>query len=118
MDRLAHTLHNRNQRRRRVRATVTGTPQRPRLNVFISNRHVSAQLIDDTRHMTLASVTTVGSKAGAITLTEKAAWAGSEIAKKAKAVKVRQVVLDRNGRLYHGRVQALAEAARKTGLEF
>jgi len=118
MDRLAHTLHNRKQRKRRVRADVSGTAQRPRLSVFVSNRHVSAQLIDDTTHRTLGYVTTVGNKSAIGTLTERAIWVGSEIAKKAKTAKVSQVVFDRNGRLYHGRVQALAEASRNEGLEF
>lgn len=117
MRRLTHKLHNAKMRKARVRSVVNGTPVRPRLSVFISNRHVSAQIIDDSAMKTLASITTVGQKTGG-TLSEKAAWAGSEIAKKAKTVKVKQVVFDRNGRLYHGRVQVLADSARKEGLRF
>ena len=115
---LAHKLHNRRQRKQRVRTVVQGTAKRPRLSVHISNAHVSAQLIDDTAGKTLAAVTTVGQKTVKGTMTEKAAWAGAEIADKAKAAKVKSVVFDRGGKLYHGRVAALAEAARKAGLEF
>jgi large subunit ribosomal protein L18 len=86
--------------------------------VFISSRHISVQLIDDAAGRTLAAVTTVGSKDAKGTMTEKAAWVGSEIASKAKGIKVSQVVFDRSGRQYHGRVQALADAAREKGLEF
>lgn len=118
MNRQAHTLHNRAQRKHRVRATVTGTAERPRLSVFISNRHVIAQVIDDTTHKTLAYATTVGNKDNKDTMTERAARIGTEIAKQAKAVKISKVVLDRGSKLYHGRVAALADAARKSGLEF
>src|SRR5512146_837383 len=115
---LAHKLHNRAQRRNRIRSVVSGTAQRPRLAVHISNLHVSAQLIDDTAGKTLAQVTTVGQKTAKGTMTEKAAWVGNEIAAKAKAAKIKTVVFDRGGKLYHGRVAALADAARKAGLEF
>lgn len=117
MNKLAHKLHNRAQRAHRVRATVFGTSERPRLSVHISNLHISAQVINDETHQTLAAVSTVGSKATG-TMTEKAAWAGAEIAKKAKTAKVKKVVFDRAGKLYHGRVKALADAAREEGLEF
>lgn len=106
------------RRKHRIRSTITGTTERPRLSVFVSNKHVAAQLIDDTKHHTVAAVTTVGQKAATGTMTEKAAWVGSEIAKQAKAAKVKAVVFDRNGKLYHGRVKALADAARAGGLEF
>jgi large subunit ribosomal protein L18 len=118
MDKLAHKLHNRQLRKKRIRAIVSGTADRPRLSVFVSNTHVSAQLIDDTAHKTVAAVTTVGSKEAKGTMTEKAAWVGENIAKAAKAKKVKTVVFDRSGKLYHGRVAALADAARKAGLEF
>lgn len=117
MNKATRTIQNRILRKRRIRAVVSGTATRPRLSVHISNLHVSAQLIDDTAHKTIASVSTVGSKATG-TMTEKAAWVGEEIAKKAKAAKVSSVVFDRNGKLYHGRVRALADAARNAGLEF
>ena len=108
---------NKLQRANRVRSIVHGTTERPRLSVHVSNLHVSAQIINDDDHKTLAAVSTVGQKVSG-SLTEKAAWAGAEIAKKAKTAKVSKVVFDRGGKLYHGRVKALADAARKEGLEF
>ena len=118
MNKLAHKLHNRSQRKARVRSVVSGTAKRPRLCVTISNTNISAQLIDDTAHKTIAQVSTVGQKSLKGTMTEKAEWAGTEIANKAKAAKIKAVVFDRGGKLYHGRVAALADAARKAGLEF
>jgi large subunit ribosomal protein L18 len=115
---LAHKLKNRNLRIRRVRSHILGRADRPRLSVNITNIHVSAQLIDDANHRTLAQVTTIGQKSVKGNLTEKSAWVGEEIAKKAKAAKINTVVFDRGSKLYHGRVAALAEAARKAGLEF
>jgi large subunit ribosomal protein L18 len=88
------------------------------MSVFVSNVHVTAQLIDDTNHKTVAYVTTVGQKTVKGTMTEKAAWVGEEIAKQAKTHKIKTVVFDRGGKLYHGRVAALADAARNGGLEF
>jgi large subunit ribosomal protein L18 len=117
MNNLAHTLQNRAQRKARIRSTISGTSERPRLSVFVSNKHISAQLIDDTKHRTLAYATTVGQKVSG-TMTERAVWIGNDIAKKAKAAKITRVVFDRNGKLFHGRVSALADAARKAGLEF
>ena len=114
---LAKKLLNRSLRKARVRAKVSGTAERPRLSVTISNVHVSAQLIDDVKGHTLASATTVGAKATG-TMTEKCAIIGTEIAKKAKKAKITAVVFDRNGRQYAGRLSALADAARKEGLEF
>lgn len=115
---LAHKLHNRDQRRARVRSQVSGSANRPRLSVFISNLHISAQLIDDASGQTLAHVTSVGQKSLKGNMTEKAAWVGEEVAKQAKSAKIKTVVFDRGGKLYHGRVAALADAARKAGLEF
>ncbi len=114
---LSRKLLNRQLRKNRVRAKVSGTAEVPRLSVFISNTHVSAQLIDDETAKTLASASTVGTKTTG-TLTEQSALIGSEIAKKAKKIKVTRVVFDRNGRKYAGRLKALAETARKEGLEF
>jgi large subunit ribosomal protein L18 len=111
-------LQNRIQRKHRIRATVNGTSERPRLSVFVSNMHITAQVIDDSKQTTLAAATTVGQKAAAQSMTDKAAWVGTEIAKKAKTAKVTKVVFDRSGRQYHGRVKALADAARAGGLEF
>ncbi len=117
MANLAHKLLNRSLRKSRVRSTVHGTAERPRLSVTISNLHVSAQLIDDDKGHTLAAATTVGKKATG-TMTEKAAAIGAEIAKVAKKKKLTKVVFDRNGRQYAGRLSALADAARKEGMEF
>lgn len=117
MNRLTKKIQNLAQRKGRVRSTVIGTSERPRLSVFISNRHIVAQVIDDSNHKTIVHAATAGSKTTG-TMTEKAAKIGEEIAKKAVKAKVTTVVFDRGGRLYHGRVQALAEAARKNGLEF
>lgn len=108
---------NRSLRAARVRAKVSGTTERPRLSVTISNRHVSAQLIDDTRHHTVVAATTVGTKQTG-TLKEQAAWVGTELAKKAKKAKITTVVFDRNGRKYAQRLAALADAVRQEGLEF
>ncbi len=118
MSELIRKQSNRTQRAHRVRATVSGTTERPRLMVRITNMHVSAQVINDETHKTLAAATTVGSKKLTGTMTEKAVTIGTEIAKKAKAAKVKKVVLDRGSRLYHGRVKAFADAARAEGLEF
>jgi len=118
MNKLAHKLHNRAQRKRRVRSVVSGTAERPRLSVYLSNTHVTAQLIDDTNHKTIGYATTVGNKAAKDNMTEKATLIGTAIATQAKSVKVKSVVFDRGGKIYHGRVAALAEAARNAGLEF
>jgi len=117
MNVLDKKLLNRSLRAARVRAKVSGTTERPRLTVTISNKHISAQLIDDVKQHTVAAATTVGSKITG-TMTEQAAVIGAEIAKKAKKAKVTAIVFDRNGRKYAGRLAALADAARKEGLEF
>jgi large subunit ribosomal protein L18 len=85
--------------------------------VNISNLHVSAQIIDDDKCVTLCHATTVGSKIDG-TLSEKAAWVGKEIGQKGKKAKIVKVVFDRGSRKYHGRVKCLADAARAEGLEF
>ncbi len=118
MDRLMQKSNNRMRRKARIRKVVSGTATRPRLAVNISTANVSAQLIDDEKQITLAAVSTIGTKSPSGTMTEKAAWVGEQIAKKAKALKVNQIVLDRGGKLYHGRVKALADKAREGGLEF
>ena len=117
MSDLAKKLLNKSLRKNRVRSKVSGTAERPRLTVTISNMHVSAQIIDDEKGYTLAAATTVGSKATG-TMTERASAIGTDIAKKAKKAKITAVVFDRNGRQYAGRLSALADAARKEGLEF
>jgi large subunit ribosomal protein L18 len=110
-------LLNRSLRAARVRAKITGTAERPRLTVTISNKHISAQLIDDVKQHTIAAATTVGAKTTG-TMTEQAAQIGADIAKKAKKAKITAIVFDRNGRKYAKRLAALADAARKEGLEF
>ena len=117
MANLAKKALNLGLRKNRVRAKVTGPAERPRLTVFVSNKHVSAQIIDDVKQATIVSSTTVGTKQTG-TMTEQAAFVGADIAKKAKKAKVNAVVFDRNGRKYAGRLAALADAARKEGLEF
>lgn len=104
-------------RKARTRAKIHGTADRPRLTVHFSNLHIIAQVIDDDKKITLAYATTVGAKMSG-TKTEKAALIGTEIAKQAKAKKVQKVVFDRGSKIYAGRMNALAEAARKEGLEF
>jgi len=117
MSRLSDKLSQSLRRKNRVRSGVRGTSERPRLSVFISNLHISAQIIDDSKQMTVVSYSTTGKKLKG-TKTERAAAVGSEIAKLAKAKKINKVVLDRGPKMYHGRVKALAEAAREAGLEF
>lgn len=104
-------------RAKRTRAKIHGTAERPRLSVHISNQHIIAQVIDDDKKTTLAYATTAGQKLTG-TMTEKAATIGKEIATKAKKAKVKAVVFDRGAKLYAGRMAALADAARKEGLEF
>lgn len=108
---------NQSLRKGRVRAKVSGTTDRPRLSVSISNMHVSAQLIDDVKQHTIASSTTVGTKQTGTT-TERAVFIGTDIAKKAVKAKINSVVFDRNGHKYAKRLSALADAARKEGLRF
>ena len=109
---------NKMMRAKRTRAKMHGTSERPRLSVHFSNLNVTAQIIDDDKGNTLAYVTTVGDKKATGTMTEKVARVGKEIAEKAKKAGVSKVVLDRGAKLYAGRLSALAEAARKEGLEF
>ncbi len=105
----------RKQRHKRVRAKISGTPQRPRISVFRSLKHTYAQLVDDSKGVTLVSANDYGVKKNK---TESAFAVGEELAKKAKEKKISEVVFDRGGYLYHGRVKAVAEGARKGGLKF
>jgi large subunit ribosomal protein L18 len=107
----------RGRRHRRVRVKVTGSAQRPRLSVYRSLHHVYAQLIDDDSGRTVASASTVQLKSGRKDL-DAAAAVGRAIAEQAKTAGVGTAVFDRGGFLYHGRVRALADAAREAGLEF
>jgi len=119
MNRLAHTKMNQIRRKIRVRKTVSGTTARPRLAVHVSNRNVIAQVINDETMKTLAYATSVGVKElDKKTMTEKAIYVGEQVAASARKAKVKKVVFDRSSKLYHGKVKALAESARKNGLEF
>jgi large subunit ribosomal protein L18 len=106
------------RRRRRVRARVTGTAERPRLSVFRSNRGIFAQLIDDRAGHTLAAVNWIEPELRKLSASEQAKKAGELLAERAKAAGVETCVFDRGGYQYHGRVKALAEGAREGGLAF
>lgn len=110
------------RRDRRVRKDISGTPARPRLTVFRSLKHIYAQVIDDVSAKTLVSASTVDaevrSKAAGLSKVEESRLVGALLADRAKAANVTAVAFDRNGFLYHGRVKALADAAREGGLDF
>ena len=108
----------RQARHARVRRKISGTAECPRLNVFRSNKNIYAQLIDDVAGVTLASASALDKEISGATKTEQAQAVGKLIAERAAAKGIKEVVFDRGGYLYHGRVQALAEAARENGLEF
>lgn len=118
MNRLDKKQKNLALRAHRTRTRVQGTTERPRLSVHVTNLHISAQIIDDSAHTTLVSASTVGQKEAKGTMTEKASWVGVQIAKAAKSKKITTVVFDRGAKQYHGRVKALADAAREGGLQF
>jgi large subunit ribosomal protein L18 len=112
---------DRQRRHRRVRKKVTGTADRPRLAVFRSTRHISAQIIDDRAGVTLASASTIEAdlrSGGGTGNIDAATKVGKLVAERAKAAGIEQVTFDRGGFQYHGRVAALADAARESGLEF
>ncbi|HAZ16400.1 MAG: 50S ribosomal protein L18 [Candidatus Jacksonbacteria bacterium RIFCSPLOWO2_02_FULL_43_9] len=104
------------RRHARIRTRIQGTSERPRLSIFRSARHIVAQLVDDVNGITIASSSTLGLKKG--TKLEQAEMVGKEIAQKAQEKKIITIVCDRGGYAYHGRVKAVAEAARSAGLEF
>jgi large subunit ribosomal protein L18 len=106
------------RRRRRVRAKIRGSAERPRLSVFRSNRGIQAQLIDDDAGRTVAAVNWTEGDLKGLKPTEQAQKAGALLAERAKSAGVENCVFDRGGYLYHGRVRALAEAAREAGLRF
>src|SRR5579875_2237398 len=106
------------KRRRRVRAKVHGTAERPRISVFRSNRGISAQLVDDVAGRTLAAVNWTESDLRTLSPMDQARQAGAALAQRAKAAGVQSAVFDRGGYQYHGRVKALAEGAREGGLQF
>jgi large subunit ribosomal protein L18 len=107
--------------KKRIRKTVSGTKEKPRLSVFRSNRHIYAQFIDDIEGKTLLSISSLNKEIAEkknITKTEQAKLVGKLTAEKSKAAKISSIVFDRNGYLYHGRVKALADSARESGLKF
>lgn len=108
----------RTRRHERVRTKISGTPARPRLNVFRSNAHIHAQIIDDVNGKTLVSASSVEMKLANGGNVEAAKAVGTEVAKRALEANITEVVFDRGGYVYHGRVQALADAAREAGLKF
>ncbi|MCF8364829.1 MAG: 50S ribosomal protein L18 [Bacteroidales bacterium] len=116
-------IKNRKQYRRlrikqRIRKTLTGTPECPRLSVFRSNKEIYAQVIDDLNSKTLVSASSQSKELSEGTKIDQAAKVGMDVAKKALDAGIETIVFDRGGYLYHGRVKALAEAARKGGLKF
>ncbi len=108
----------RQKRHMRVRNKISGNAERPRLNVFRSNKNIYAQVIDDVAGVTLVSASTLDSEVSEANKTDEAKAVGALVAKRAVEKKITNVVFDRGGYLYHGRVQALAEAARENGLKF
>lgn len=116
------TSKNQVRRRKhaRIRKHVSGTSERPRLNVYRSNKHIYAQLIDDVSHQTLAAVSSLDKELGDVNggNIEGAKAIGRRIAEVAKDKGIEDVVFDRSGYIYHGRVAALAEGAREAGLKF
>ena len=108
----------RSRRHRRVRRKIAGTAERPRLAVFRSNRGIFAQLVDDETGRTVASASWLGVKGRKGTKTDQASEVGKLLATSAKAAGVEEIVFDRGGFLYHGRVKALADGAREGGLKF
>ena len=109
-------IARRNKIKTRIRGKISGTADRPRMSVFRSNKGIYVQVIDDLAGVTLAAASSKGLEGG--TKTEVAAKVGKEIAKKAQEKGITEVVFDRNGYLYHGRVKSLADAAREGGLKF
>ncbi|NGP45856.1 50S ribosomal protein L18 [Bacillaceae bacterium SIJ1] len=111
---------SRKKRHARVRTKLTGTAERPRLNVYRSNQHIYAQVIDDVNAVTLASASTLDKELGSDVgkNVDSAKKVGELIATRAKQKGVEDVIFDRGGYLYHGRVKALADAARESGLSF
>lgn len=116
MNKLNTKKEKRNRRHVRIRAKVFGTSEKPRLSVFKSNKHISAQLIDDVSGATLVSAHSRDVKGK--TMMDKSEGVGASLAQKALAKKIKKVVFDRGGFIYTGNVKALAEGAREGGLEF
>jgi len=114
----AHKESSRLKKKLRIRNRIHGSTERPRLCIFRSARHIYAQIIDDVTGQTIASASTVELEGLKNANKDTATAIGKEIAKRAQAKKIKSVVFDRNGYLYHGRVKSLAEGAREAGLDF
>ena len=115
-------LETRDRRKAHIRKKVNGTAERPRLSVFRSSKHMYAQIVDDHTHQTLAAVSTLDEKVietlKGLNKIDRAKKIGAAIAERCKAKGIEKVVFDRNGFIYHGRIMALADAAREAGLKF
>ena len=115
-------LETRERRKAHIRKKVNGTAERPRLSIFRSSKHMYAQIVDDEKHETIVAVSTLDEKIIAelkgLNKVDRAKKIGAAIAERAKSKGVEKVVFDRNGFIYHGRVMALADAAREAGLKF
>ena len=109
---------SRKRRHARVRSKISGTPEMPRLCLYRSNKNIEAQIIDDVNGVTLVASSSMSLKLENGSNIEAAAFVGKDIAQKALAKKINTIVFDRSGYIYHGRVKALAEAAREAGLKF
>jgi len=121
MAKTSSKLIARKKRIQRIRRKSNGTPERPRMRVFRSNRHIYVQIIDDTRHATLLAMSTKDKEFDGTDLKGKcdaAKKVGEMVAQRAKNAGITKVVFDRGGNLYHGRVKALSDGAREGGLEF
>jgi large subunit ribosomal protein L18 len=109
------------RRKKRIRAKISGTSEIPRMTVYCSNQHISAQIVDDQNGNTIASASSmekdIEKKSGGVNI-ELAKQIGKLVGERAKSKQIEKIVFDRNGRLYHGRVKALADAAREAGLKF
>jgi len=115
---MAKTLEGRARRKLRIRKKISGTTERPRLTVFRSNNQIYAQVVDDSHGTTLAQATSLKLEKAEANKSQVAEQVGEAIAQLCVTKGIKQVVFDRNGYIYHGRVKALADGARKGGLEF
>ena len=120
---MANTRYQaRKKRKTSIRKKISGTPERPRLTIFRSNRHIYSQVIDDEANQVLASVSTMSKdlrqEVGGDNKTDQAKKVGTKIAERCLAKGIKKVVFDRNGYQYHGRIVALATSSRKAGLDF
>ena len=119
MKKRPETNVQRKKRHKRVRGKISGTPERPRLNVFRSEKHIYAQIIDDTKGVTLCSASSLEKDfEGSGSNKEGAQKVGKHVAERAVKNGIEEVVFDRGGYIYHGRIKELAEAARESGLKF